>query len=249
MINLNETIISQPYPILIQENFFDAELYKDLLKTFPHTSKFGKAFRMHGELTFPDYNYRKLLKNKSWNKLHNYIYSNQFVDKMLNYFSDEIKLQKDILINVDDFEYKLEYEGRKINKNYQINNVDKYLHTRMDIGYGIENYGQIGGGGGIHIDNYSRLFSILVYFCDTSDFENGEFQVHDANNNFNIVNKIKPKHNLAVISIQNNEAYHSVNPVKKCKKPRYSLYISIYCKQNLWKKIDDNYLATMSKNR
>lgn len=117
------------------------------------------------------------------------------------------------------------------------------------MGYGKNEYGKKGGGGGIHIDNNSRLFSMLLYFCDNNDFENGEFQVHDYTNNFNVIQKIKPKHNLAVISIQNNQAYHSVNPVKKCKNPRYALYFSIYSKDNIWKTIDDKYLSTMSKNR
>ena len=58
------------------------------------------------------------------------------------------------------------------------------------------------------------MYIYYIYFCDESDFECGELQVHDLNNNFEIINKIKPKHNLAIISIQNNEAYRSINPVK-----------------------------------
>ena len=122
-----------------------------------------------------------------------------------------------------------------------------FITLTADIGK--DEYGKIGGGGGIHIDNRSRLFSMLLYFCDENDFENGEFQIHDCENNFIISEKIKPNHNLAIISIQNNQAYHSVNPVKNCKSPRYGLYISIFCKEDIWETIDDEYLSKMSKNR
>jgi hypothetical protein len=203
---------------------------------------------MHGELTYPDTNYKKLLEHECWQKFHNYIYSSTFNDKIINYFYNDIKKQTDLLINVDDLTYILEYEGRNINKNFsKLNN--KHSHSRLDIGYGKNNYGKIGGGGGIHIDNKSRLFSILLYFCNDNDFDCGEFLVHDCNSNFNIVKKIKPKHNLAIISLQNNQAYHSVNPVSNCKKPRYAIYLSIFCKGNIWKKINNDYLSKMSKNR
>ena len=248
MINLNNKILNDYYPILVQENFLEPEHYNQLLKHFPKVEDFGKPFRMHGELTYPDKNYKNLLEKECWKKFHNYIYSKELVDKILNYFSFELKQQKDLLININDMEYVLEYEGRNINKNYNKKN-NKHLYTRLDIGYGKNEYGKRGGGGGIHIDNRSRLFSMLLYFCDDKDFEDGEFQVHDYANNFNVIQKIKPKHNLAIISIQNNQAYHSVNPVKNCKKPRNAIYISIYSKNNMWKKIDDKYLSTMSKNR
>lgn len=249
MINLEGKIIKKPYPVLIQENFLNTDLYNELLKNFPKENDFGTAFRMHGELTYPDVNYNKLLEKECWKKLHDYIYSRDFVDKILNYFNNELKEQKDLLINIDDIEYELEYEGRDIKKKYDTTESNDKIYTRLDIGYGKDKYGKIGGGGGIHIDNRSRLFSMLLYFCDDNDFENGEFQIHDCENNFIISEKIKPKHNLAIISIQNNQAYHSVNPVKKCKSPRYGLYMSIFSKRNLWKKIDDNYLSKMSKNR
>ena len=75
---------------------------------------------------------------------------------------------------------------------------------------------------------------MLLYFCDDNDFENGEFQIHDSENNFIISEKIKPNHNLA-ISIQNNQAYHSVNPVENCKSPRYG-YISVYLIKKIYGK-------------
>jgi hypothetical protein len=248
MINLNNKILTNPYPILIQENFLETDIYNELLKHFPKEEDFEKPFRMHGELTYPDRNYKKLLEKECWKKLHNYIYSKKFVDKILNYFSNELKTQNDLQIDINNLEFVLEYEGRNIQKTYYSTETNN-IYTRLDIGYGKNEYGIKGGGGGIHIDNRSRLFSMLLYFCHDNDFENGEFQVHDYANNFNVVQKIKPKHNLAIISIQNNHAYHSVNPVKNCKKPRYGLYISIYSNNNIWKTIDDKYLSTMSKNR
>lgn len=249
MINLNNKILNEPYPILVQENFLEQEHYNELLKHFPKEEDFEKPFRMHGELTYPDKNYKKLLEKECWKKLHNYIYSKDFVDKILNYFKNELNTQQDLLIDINNLEFVLEYEGRNIRKTYNSNKKKNNIFTRLDIGYGKDRYGKKGGGGGIHIDNRSRLFSMLLYFCDDNDFDNGEFQVHDYANNFNVVQKIKPKHNLAIISIQNNQAYHSVNPVTKCKNPRYALYLSIYSNNNIWKTIDDKYMSKMSKNR
>ena len=68
---------------------------------------------------------------------------------------------------------------------------------------------------------------MLLYFCDDKDFEDGEFQVHDCSNSFNIIQKIKPEHNLAIISIQNNQAYHSVNQLKITKNHEM-LYTLVY---------------------
>ena len=128
IIFLNNEIIKNPYPILIQENFLDTDLYNELLKNFPKENDFGKAFRMHGELTYPDVNYNKLLEKECWKKLHDYIYSKDFVDKILNYFNNELKEQKDLLINIDDIEYELEYEGRDIKKStIQLKVTIKYI--------------------------------------------------------------------------------------------------------------------------
>ena len=81
IIFLNNEIIKNPYPILIQEISLYC-LYNELLKNFPR-KRFWKAFRMHGELTYPDVNYNKLLEKECWKKLHDYIYSKDFVDKIL----------------------------------------------------------------------------------------------------------------------------------------------------------------------
>ncbi len=94
---------------------------------------------MHGELTYPDVNYKKLLQKECWKKLHNYIYSKDFIDKIFSYFKNELNTQQDLLFDINNFEFVLEYEGRNIKKKYDLKNNKNILHTRLDLGYGKTN--------------------------------------------------------------------------------------------------------------
>lgn len=110
---------------------------------------------------------------------------------------------------------------------------------------------KLGGGGGIHIDNSSRLFSMLIYFCDQSDFNGGEFVIYETfpDNTLAPKSVIPLANNRAIISLQSNCAFHSVNEVIQCNAPRYALYLAIASRKRLWKRISNPFMAKLSKNR
>jgi hypothetical protein len=108
--------------------------------------------------------------------------------------------------------------GRISEKNY-------FSYSRMDVGWGLEGYGICHGGRGNHIDNYTRIISCILYFSDQSDFEGGEHCLTDSKGN--VDQKINIAENLLIASVQDSNAWHKVNPIKKVIKSRISIYFAL----------------------
>ena len=88
---------------------------------------------------------------------------------------------------------------------------EPFLYTRVDIGVGLKGYGKVNGGMGVHIDNPQRIISGLLYFCDQDDMNGGEFDI--CNKDGSLYQRINIRENLMILSEQNNEAWHKVNPL------------------------------------
>ena len=99
------------------------------------------------------------------------------------------------------------------------------------------------GGGGIHIDNPQRLISILFYVGGYTKIEGGEHRIWKTNNdktNLKIFEEIKPKSNLLIAALQNNDAYHDVNPITLINGTRNAFYMAISSNVPIWKKVRRN---------
>ena len=88
MINPNKIIEknTEPFPYLIIKDFFEEDFYKKLEKDFPTKKEFLKqgenVGRMHYDSTYGHNLYKNILDNsEAYKKLHNYIYSDQFIKK------------------------------------------------------------------------------------------------------------------------------------------------------------------------
>ena len=117
MINLNNEILNNPYPILVQKNFLETDHYNDLLKHFPKVEDFGKPLECIANLLIQMSiikNYYK--KNVGKNYIIIFILRTLLI-KYLKLFQNELNTQQDLLFDINNFEFVLEYEGRNIKKN------------------------------------------------------------------------------------------------------------------------------------
>lgn len=239
---------TDPFPHVIIKNFFDKDFYDKLENEFPKKDAFinhkNNVGRMHYDTTFGHDLYQNVLsKSSAYNELHNYIYSNKFIETFLDIFNKDIdnEINKDFLkINVKKLvlDSKPFEVGKIYNKQSFKKKGNSFLYPRLDIGMGEKGYGIKTGGSGIHIDNPQRLISILFYVGGFSKIEGGEHRLWKVNDKkVQIAKEIKPNPNLLIASLQNNISYHDVNPITEITGTRNAFYIAISCSNPIWKEI------------
>ena len=265
LINKN-TIIKKfvfPYPHIVFENFFEEKFYKNLEKNFPLEVEFekveNKVNRMNYDISYGDELYSNLIKkNISYNELHKFIYSNNFVNYFLKMFKNEIIneiFERFLTQNVLNFPINPEpFEVDEIisKRTHKSNDNTKILYPRLDIGMGKKNYGINTGGKGIHIDNPQRLISILFYLGGYSSVDGGEHRIWKVKNseNLELEKEIQPKPNLLIASLQNNISFHDVKPIKEIAGSRNAFYIAISSSVKIWKDVKNNNLnKKFNRNR
>ena len=74
------------------------------------------------------------------------------------------------------------------------------------------------------------------------------FNIVKSDNNLEIFESLEPVKNRIIASVQNNFAFHDVNPVKFIKVSRRALYFSISCSQAIWKP-DEKWIMKLTKSR
>ena len=255
MISKNQKFLikKEPFPYIVIENFLEKNFYNNLEKDFPNIEDFKKSNRsvrrMNYDSSYGDDLYNGLIKRSIFfKKFHEYVYSQTFIKYFYNLFKDDIYKElknKTLLDDLSRFQIDSQpYEiGKIIGKKDLKQNTDKFLYPRLDIGVGIEKYGEKNGGGGIHIDNPQRLISILFYVGGYTKIEGGEHRIWKTNNdktNLKIFEEIKPKSNLLIAALQNNDAYHDVNPITLINGTRNAFYMAISSNVPIWKKVRRN---------
>ena len=149
------------------------------------------------------------------------------------------QLCEDLHINIgDDFEDKfkeyIEPAGGLDPSQGDKNN--QFFYSRFDVGYGMPGYGVVNGGRGVHIDNKNRVISALLYFGDQSEYEGGEFDI--ANEDGSVCQRISLRDNLCIMSAQNKNGWHKVNPLKKLlnNRPRIGIYFALSSNCQFWER-------------
>ena len=62
--------------------------------------------------------------------------------------------------------------------------------------------------------------------------------------------RIEPEKNLLIAGLQNNLAFHDVNPVKSIDGSRNAFYLAISCSSSVWKDVKSNeFNLKYNKNR
>lgn len=238
-----------PYDHLICDGFL--KNYQDFHEAYP-IDYLGKPIRMNRDLTYGDPFYEKIYETP-FKSLHEYIYSNKFISDFLKIFNDEIEKKVnngELLFDPRNVKIKPQpYELRNfISRNSKVNN-ETFLFPRMDFGVGLSGYGLNNGGRGVHTDNVTRLISIMLFFTDQSEITAGQHQIFKIDENYNPIKTktVEVKKNRLLASIQSNNAYHSVNPLKFGE--RRAIYLSISSSNKIWRDYKDPILKRISKNR
>lgn len=127
---------------------------------------------------------------------------------------------------------------------------DVFLFPRLDLGIGRLNYGKVNGGKGVHVDNSTRVISILVYIDDNPSMRGGEHRMYGLTGYEPILKKTyRPQRNLLIASLQSNHALHDVNPVTAIEGVRKAFYLAVSCSTAIWKPPADRRLALLTRNR
>lgn len=246
-------IISSPYPHVAVANTLAN--HDDLVRDFPATERFGQQIRMHGDLTEGDAEYERLLgESAAFRDLHDWAYSEEFIRYFVELFDDEIEKRLasgELLLDPRTLPIRPEpYEGRDTYKSLRTQAAEKFLFPRLDIGIGKLDYGRSNGGGGIHVDNLTRLVSVLVYIDDNPTMVGGEHRLYRLENKMPVIDKVyRPQPNFMVASLQTNHAYHDVNPITQITGLRKAIYLAVSCSVEIWKPHSDRSLQRLTKNR
>ena len=245
-------IKNYPYPHIVQENF--TGLGSKLETEFPPLNLFGKEVRMDGDLFSEDENFKSYIKlSKDYNKLVNLLTSKELITKLIKSFDSQIQKELDnseLLIDPRGLEVTSEVLETRSGGLFNNENIPK-IFPRLDIGYAGKGYGIKNGGKGIHTDNHKRLFSCLLYLNKPSIMIGGEHRLYDMDKNYKMHLKecYSIKQDLFIATLQNNRAFHDVNPILEIDGYRKAIYIGITCTKKLWAPIKDNKHAELTQNR
>jgi hypothetical protein len=195
------------------DNFLNTSLFDELLSTWP--TDFGPSVRSHKDIYFGDSEWGRM--DIRWRRLYESVHSRRFWLPVCD------RLDMTIPENFD----PLFLEPRN---GVMPPTSENFTYARCDIGLGLAGYGVDNGGRGVHIDNPQRIISGLLYFTDQSEIDGGEFDICEADGT--LVERIPLAKNRAVISVQNNEAWHKVNPLIKGE--RRAVYFALSSSQKVW---------------
>ena len=265
MINDNYKLekFTHPFPYIKIKNFLNLEFFKALELNFPKVEEFKSSIRsvkrMDYDTSYGDNLYNDLIvKNEYFKKFHEYVYSPEFANFFITIFKEDIEneYKKGFLID-DVSNYDISPEpfevGGVIGKKLFKKKNNKFFYPRLDVGMGLIGYGKNNGGGGIHIDNPQRLISILFYLGGYEKIEGGEHRIWKKSineNNLELHDSVKPEKNLLIGGLQNNLAFHDVNPVTLIEGSRNAFYLAISSSIPIWKVVGHSkFNSTYNKNR
>ena len=245
---------THPFPYAIIENPFEEA--ENIERDFPSMDNVKSSLRMDKDITYPSEIYLNLLSESAvYAKIHNTIYSSNFISEIINLFQDEIKINlhnKKLL--VDPFRSNLigtplETVIQSYGKRVHSTKRSSFFYPRIDLGAGGAGYGLNNGGAGIHTDNETRLISILYYVNTPEKMKGGDHRLYEIANKSPLLHRaISPKRGVMIASLQTNYALHDVDPIITIDGYRKAFYIAISCNNQLWTREED-WLMKLTKNR
>jgi hypothetical protein len=243
----------EPYPhVVIPEAFSD---YRRLEDDFPDSARFAGHIRSHGDLTYPDQEYCRLIRDsEAYRNLHEWVHSPSFCRSFLDLFRSDIESHVATgALLLDPLAIPIRpqpYEGRAMIGRAVPTKSDAFLFPRLDLGIGRVGYGKVNGGKGVHVDNLTRVVSILVYVGDNPSMVGGEHRLYGLDGHEPVVKKVyRPRPNMLLASLQSNLALHDVNPVAALVGVRKAFYMAVSCSTEIWRPPADRRLARLTSNR
>lgn len=238
----------------------DAFNHHDQLEhDWPADGRFGDPIRMHGDLSAGDDEYAALVNTSpAYRALHDWVYSEVFIRTFLRLFDDSIAAHVasgDLLHDPRDLRIEPQpREGRSLISPRSVPRTTSpstpCLFPRLDLGIGRVGYGMVNGGCGIHVDNITRVISILVYIGPSTTMEGGEHRLYAIRDGRPaIARTYPPRPNFMVASLQSNMAFHDVNPVIRIQGVRRAMYMAVTCSHEIWRPHRDRRLQRLTRNR
>jgi hypothetical protein len=258
---VSESILPADLFARLKADFPDASVFAGQVEAHGNTgSRTGKGFDVYRG----DTSYAALMsRSEAWREFDGFINSQAFVDQFLDLFGPDLEAigcSADISGSRYDRSYE---EPRELMTEHATlkDRVDGALHkltrgfkggrtvelfSRLDIQRAMGGYAKPP-----HCDRPNRLCSLIVYFtdADSSGLEGGELMIyrhreqkpisryerHPAEQDVEVVTKLKAKPNLGVFFPCSNNSYHGVTAVTTSGIPRDFLYINISAKvSNVW---------------
>ncbi len=233
--------------------------YAQLERDWPAESRFGDPIRMHGDLSAGDDEYAALVNTSAaYRGLHDWVYSEDFIRTFLQLFHDSIAAHvASGALLYDPRDLPIEphpREGRCLlspgTAPRATNRATPCLFPRLDLGIGRVGYGKVNGGRGIHVDNITRIVSILVYVGPSTAMKGGEHRLYEIRDGRPVIARTYPPlPNFMVASLQSNMAFHDVNPVTSIQGVRRAMYMAVTCTHEIWRPHRDRRLQRLTRNR
>ncbi len=198
---------------------------------------------MDGDATSGNSVYEDFLnKCNSFKLFHEWVYSQDFFKFFIDLFKEDLSEEFDKGSLKVDFKKNVNFHSKPYElsevlgiNNFENKNDGLFFYPRLDVGYGKKNYGLFNGGSGPHIDNPQRLISILIFLGGYKFLQGGEHRIYEKNqNDLQIFESYKPITNRVIASVQNNFAFHDVNPIKKIIGQRNAFYLAISANKKIW---------------
>lgn len=247
-----ENIKNEPYPHIVLENF--TGLGNKLETEFPPFDLFGKEVRMDGDLFKEDENFKSFIKtSKVYSKLVDFLTSKELITTLIKSFDVQIQKELDnseLLIDPRNLEITSETLETRSGGSIIGSKIPK-IFPRLDIGYAGKGYGVNNGGRGIHTDNKKRLFSCLLYLNEPDSMVGGEHRLYSMDENYkmHLKESYGVKQDFFIATLQNNTAFHDVNPILEIDGYRKAIYVGITCTNELWAPIRYKKHAELTQNR
>lgn len=224
------SIINNPFPHVIKQQFIQSEIYDELKPSYPDLPRSGG--RTGYSLYRGDPGYDNFIQNHhEWKVLFNCLMSQEFINYVTQQFGNMFE-SNGCFIDPNRVRFKDFIEAREDMREH-IHPPEHYLpedlFVRIDIQQGKTGYSK-----GPHCDLLRRFATCLIYFNDADEIkmQGGELRLHQPGGE--IYSKITPRNNLAVIFPRFPNSFHSGQLITYCKKPRNFLYIAISSTHNIW---------------
>lgn len=248
--------VTDPFPLIVQENFLEKKFFSDLAKSFPDNFFYDmskkKSFRK--SIYFNESEFLNFINsNQSWKQLYDLFKSDKFLKEILNFFEtdyDKYNFNKK-LENIKFYE-KIEFKNNIKKPNYfekaKINllKIKNKFNSKLNLEIQFQCCQSSKGYSIVpHTDHRSKIVVFLFYMNDMKGSSslnlyklnknsNNNWEQSPDINNLDIAKTIKVEKNKLVLFANTPNSYHAVEVVENESKRNF-LYGSIALKgQRPW---------------
>lgn len=242
IIQINKYNCTKLFANIIEiKNFIRLDIFNILEKTFPKEINNGQGAKFDDKIKGKSI-YNNLLKNKTWEKFKNLIYSQNFINQIMLEFKDELKkkFKDEFLLDIDNLNYQENENNIQIiedivrkRKIENRNKIPNTIFTRFNLSSKGDAKDQKP-----HRDHENRIFSGLIYFNNFKPENRGCTQFWSGPNKKNkgkLLIEIFPEKNKLILFLCNKHSIHNAISKKNTKQTRKTIYLTASAHKSAWK--------------